>query len=95
MADNGQWIANCKQDRVERISAASIYVLHVGPPVPNQLQTLEKLQDEGFVGLYRTVKKEDLIARRDQDNYLNSSEFVPSPESLRSLLGSLAILRGR
>lgn len=90
-----EWIANCKLERVERISAASIYVLEVGPPRPNQLQTLENLQAEGLVGLYRTSKKDDATSRKDQNQYLSSLDFTPSPEGLKSLLGSLASLRSR
>jgi hypothetical protein len=95
MAEYGQWIANCKKEKTERIASASIYVLRVGPPVPNQLQTLEKLKAEGFVGLYRLEKKETETALREQNSYLHASEFAPSPESLKNLLGSLASLRGR
>jgi hypothetical protein len=95
MIQYGQWIANCKKERVERICAASIYTLRVGAPVPNQLQTLEKLEADGFVGLYRLQKKESGTIQRDQNNYLHTSAFVPTPETLKNLLGSLALLRNR
>ncbi|MDR1398253.1 MAG: hypothetical protein LBJ14_11070 [Desulfarculales bacterium] len=95
MAAYGQWIANCKKERAERIASASIYILEVGPPVPNQLQTLEKLQADNFIGLYRLEKKETETILREQNNYLHASEFTPSPESLKNLLGSLASLRSR
>jgi hypothetical protein len=91
----GEWIANCKRERVERIADASIYVLKVGPPRPNQLQTLDNLEAEDIVGLYRLTKKNDDAARCDQERYLRNSDFMPSPESLRHLLGSLNGLRSR
>jgi hypothetical protein len=91
----GEWIANCKMERVERIAYASIYVLEVGPPRPNQLQTLDNLQAEGIVGLYRLSKKNDAATRYGQERYLKNSDFMPSPESLRNLLGSLNGLRSR
>jgi hypothetical protein len=95
MAQYGQWIANCKKERVERICAASIYALQIGKPMPNQFQSLEKLETDGFVGLYRLDKKESGLVQRDQNNYLRNSEFAPNPETLKNILGSLAILRNR
>lgn len=90
MATKQDWIANCKPDRVERIRAASIYHLQVGPPKPNQLQTMEGLLSDGIVGLYRTGKKDQGVVRGDQARYLADSDFSPSPEALRDLLGPLA-----
>jgi hypothetical protein len=95
MAQYGQWIANCKREKVERIRAASIYALRVGEPVPNQFQNLEKLRAEDFVGLYRLDKKEESAVQKDQHDYLRCSEFIPSPETLKAMLGSLALLRNR
>ncbi|MFH1035418.1 MAG: hypothetical protein V1806_12995 [Pseudomonadota bacterium] len=95
MSQRGEWIANCRPDRVQRISSASIFNLRVGPPRPNQLQTMEGLESEGIVGLYRVGKKQDQDARADQERYLAESEFLPSPESLRDLLGDLGPSRTR
>lgn len=89
------WVANCKPDRVERIRAASVFTLQVGPPRPNQLQTMEGLLAEGVVGLYRVGKKESGHVRNDQARYLAESDFSPSPDALRDLLGSLAPDRTR
>lgn len=80
---------------MQRISSASIFLLRVGPPRPNQLQTLEGLEADGMVGLYRVGKKDQDSARADQELYLNQSEFLPSPEALRDLLGSLGSSRSR
>ncbi len=89
MSQSGEWIANCRPDRVTRISAASVYLLQVGPPRPNQMQTMDGLLAEGIVGLYRVGKKESQNIQADQQEYLAQSEFLPSPDSLRGLLGSL------
>jgi hypothetical protein len=80
---------------VQRISSASVFHLQVGPPRPNQLQTMEGLLSDGLVGLYRVGKKEDPLARADQERYLAQSEFMPSPEALRDLLGELGPSRSR
>lgn len=95
MAQRGEWIANCRPERVQRISSASVFLLQVGPPRPNQLQTREGLESDGYVGLYRIGKKDDPAARADQERYLSESEFLPSPESLRDLLGDLGPSRSR
>lgn len=95
MSHIGDWVANCKPDRVERISAASVYLLEIGPPRPNQMQTLEGLEADGVVGLYKVGKKSPPEALAGQQAYLQSSEFSPSPESLREFLGSLGPLRSR
>ncbi len=95
MSQRGEWIANCKPERVQRICSASVFMLRVGPPRPNQLQTTEGLESEGIVGLYRMGKKDDQEARADQERYLAQSEFLPSPEALRDLLGDLGPSRTR
>ena len=79
MYNTGQWIANCKTERVKRIARASVYVLEVGPPRPNQTQTLQNLKAEGLVGLYRVGKKDEKTSQIDQNHYLRSSDFLPSP----------------
>lgn len=89
MSHRGQWIANCMPSRVERIRSASIFKLQVGPPVPNQLQTLEDLVDRGMVGLYRLEKKSDEQMRSDQQRYLDENHFMPSPRVIRDMLGPL------
>lgn len=87
MKDNkAQWIANCRSDRAQRIAQASIYVLRVGPPVPNQMQTLENMLADNMVGLYRIAKKDAAVSQSEQNQYLDSCDFSPSPESLKSLL---------
>ena len=91
MNNTGQWIANCKVERVKRIARASIYVLTVGPPQPNQTQTLQSLMADGLVGLYRVGKKDEKTSQRDQNQYLKSSDFLPSPESLKSMLNYMTI----
>lgn len=95
MSQRGEWIANCRPERVQRIASASVFLLRVGPPRPNQLQTMEGLESEGLVGLYRVGKKDDQAARTDQERYLAQSEFLPSPEALRDLLGDLGPSRSR
>lgn len=95
MSHRGEWIANCRPERVQRIATASIFHLQVGPPRPNQLQTLEGLESDGLVGLYRVGKKDDQATRADQESYLAQSEFLPSPEALRYLLGELGPSRSR
>jgi hypothetical protein len=95
LSQRGEWIANCRPERVQRISSASIFLLRVGPPRPNQLQTQEGLESDGMVGLYRVGKKDQELARSDQEQYLNQSEFLPSPEALRDLLGSMGPSRPR
>ncbi len=89
MSQRGDWIANCPPDRVERIAQASIYRLEVGPPVPNQQQTLEDLKDQGLVGLYRQEKKSTQETSKGQRSYLEQSPFGPSPTALRGYLGPL------
>ena len=95
LASKNNWIANCKPDRVERIRAASVFLLQVGPPRPNQLQTMEGLLSDGGVGLYRAGKKDQGAVHSDQARYLAESDFAPSPEALRDLLGPLAPDRPR
>jgi len=87
VSNRGEWIANCLPDRVPRIAAASVYHLRVGPPRPNQLQTLEDLKAKGLVGLYRLGKKDPADVRAGQHQYLRSSPFAPSPGVLRDFLG--------
>jgi hypothetical protein len=86
----GDWIANCLPDRVERISAASVYLLRVGPPKPNQLQNMEDLVEQGMVGLYKTGKKDEADVREGQALYLSKSPFAPSPSSLKGFLGPMS-----
>ena len=95
MSARGEWIANCKPDRVDRIRSASVFRLQVGPPRPNQFQTMDGLLSDGIVGLYREGRKGEFEARNDQARYLAESDFVPSPEALRDLLGPLASDRTR
>lgn len=90
MSQQGEWIANCPPDRVERIAKASVYRLEVGPPVPNQQQTLEDLEEQGLVGLYRREKKSQQETSDGQRSYLEQSPFGPSPSALRGYLGPLA-----
>ena len=90
MSHKGNWIANCLPDRVERISAASVYLLRVGPPRPNQLQKMEELVEQGMVGLYRMGKKDDEEVREGQAHYLNSSPFAPAPSALKGYLGPMS-----
>ena len=89
MSQLGQWVANCKPDRVERIAAASVYDLVVGPPKPNQINSLEDLAEQGIVGLYRVAKKAEAQIAADQKRYLEESDFMPSPAILKSFLGPL------
>ncbi len=86
MSTKGEWIANCLPDRVDRISAASVYLLRVGPPRPNQMQNLEDLHEKGVVGLYRFGKKSREDAARSQHEYLQNSDFTPTPSMLFSFL---------
>jgi hypothetical protein len=79
----GEWIANCMPDRVARISSASVYLLRVGPPRPNQMQRLEDLENQGMVGLYRLGKKSNEETQAGQASYLQESEFAPAPGVLR------------
>jgi hypothetical protein len=72
--------------RVDRIRSASIFDLKIGPPRPNQLQTLEDLVAEGLVGLYKGDKKTSDAASQDQARYLDSADFSPSPGLLVDLL---------
>lgn len=90
MSVKGDWIANCLPDRVARISQASVFLLKVGPPKPNQMQTLDDLEQRGLVGLYRVGKKKEAAIQKEQENYLSESDFSPSPEVLLSFLGPLA-----
>jgi hypothetical protein len=90
VSQKGDWIANCLPERVERISAASVYLLRVGPPRPNQLQNMEDLVEQGMVGLYRLGKKADDDVRKGQAHYLETSPFAPSPSVLKGFLGPLS-----
>jgi len=90
VSHKGDWIANCLHDRVERISAASVFLLRVGPPRPNQLQNMDDLVEQGMVGLYRVGKKTDEDTRRGQENYLESSPFAPSPGVLKGFMGPIS-----
>ena len=90
MSRKGDWIANCLPDRVERISAASVYLLRVGPPKPNQLQNMDDLLEQGMVGLYRMGEKEEEEVREGQALYLKSSPFAPSPGTLKGYLGPMS-----
>ncbi len=90
VSHKGDWIANCLPDRVERISAASVFLLRVGPPRPNQLQNMEDLLDQGMVGLYRAGKKAEEEVREGQALYLRSSPFTPSPSALKGYLGPMS-----
>ena len=83
MSHQGEWIANCMPDRVARISAASVFLLQVGPPKPNQMQRQEDLEQQGMVGLYRMGKKSEQEAQAGQTSYLSQSDFSPSPGILR------------
>jgi hypothetical protein len=76
-------------ERVERIAAASIYLLEVGPPRPNQLQNLEDLLEQGMVGLYRVGKKPPEDASAGQEEYLRNSPFTPAPGILKDFLASM------
>ena len=87
LSTKGEWIANCLPDRVDRISAASIYLLQVGPPRPNQMQNLKDLHDKGVVGLYRFGKKSREDAANSQRDYLQNSEFAPTLSMLVALYG--------
>ena len=80
---------------MERIASASIFNLQVGPPRPNQMQTRQALEDDGFVGLYRMGKKDQDEVRSSQETYLRQTEFLPSPEILRGMLGPLNPNRSR
>jgi hypothetical protein len=86
VSHSGEWIANCLPERVERISAASVYRLKVGPPRPNQLQTMDDLEEKGLVGLYRLEAKNPEAIRSDQAQYLRASPFAPAPGALRSYM---------
>ncbi|KIX11901.1 hypothetical protein [Dethiosulfatarculus sandiegensis] len=90
MSAKGDWIANCLPDRVARISQASVFLLKVGPPRPNQMQTLDDLEQRGLVGLYRVGKKKEAAIQKGQESYLQESDFTPSPDVLLSFLGPLA-----
>ena len=59
------------------------------------MQTLENLEADGLVGLYRVGRKEDGEVRADQERYLSQSDFQPSPSVLRDLLGPLGPARPR
>ena len=87
LSRQGEWIANCKPDRVDRIQAASVFLLKVGPPQPNQLQTLKDLQERGLVGLYRIGEKAPHDIRQGQENYLRESDFLPTPAILMGFWG--------
>lgn len=87
LSRQGEWIANCKPDRVDRIRAASVFLLQVGPPQPNQLQTLQDLEDRGLVGLYRVGEKSPPDIRQGQETYLKESDFMPTPAILMGFWG--------
>ncbi len=95
MSQKGEWIANCRPERVDRISSASVFILRVGPPRPNQMQTREALEEEGLVGLYRFGKKDQDQVRTGQESYLKETDFLPSPGTLRGMLGPLNANRPR
>ena len=95
MSTNGQWIANCLPDRVGRIANASVFTLEVGPPQANQLQTLEDLESQGLVGLYKVGKKTREQVEMDQRSYLRASDFLPTPTVLKGFLEPLGATRGR
>ena len=78
MSHSGEWIANCLPERVERISAASVYRLKVGPPRPNQLQTMDDLEEKGLVGLYRLEAKNP-EARAWPDPHITPGVAAPGP----------------
>jgi hypothetical protein len=80
---------------VERISSASVFLLRVGPPRPNQMQTQQALEADGLVGLYRVGKKDQLEVRSGQESYLRDTDFLPSPDTLRGMLGPLNANRSR
>jgi hypothetical protein len=86
----GEWIANCMPDRVARISSASVYLLQVGPPRPNQMQRQEDLENQGMVGLYRMGEKSAEETQADQTAYLEESEFAPAPGILRVFFDTAA-----
>ncbi len=86
-AEKGEWIANCLPEKVERIRAASVFRLEVGPPRPNQMQNLDDLLEQGLVGLYRVGKKKPDEIQRGQQSYLRQSDFAPTPGVLLSFLG--------
>ncbi len=90
MSHQGEWIANCMPDRVARISAASVFLLQVGPPKPNQMQRQEDLEGKGMVGLYRMGKKNEQEARAGQKSYLSESDFTPAPGVLRIFFDTTA-----
>ena len=90
MSHQGEWIANCMPDRVARISAASVFLLQVGPPKPNQMQKQEDLEGIGMVGLYRTGKKTQQEAQAGQESYLRESDFAPTPGVMRVFFDTAA-----
>jgi hypothetical protein len=53
------------------------------------MQTLEALEAEGVVGLYRVGKKDQFEVRDSQEAYLRDTDFLPSPGILRGMLGPL------
>ncbi|ADK86469.1 hypothetical protein Deba_3116 [Desulfarculus baarsii DSM 2075] len=89
MSQLGHWVANCQPERVTRIVTASVYELVVGPPKPNQIQTMDDLLEQGLVGLYRTGRKDATRAREDQRRYLAESDFDPTPALLKGFFGPM------
>lgn len=89
VSTKGEWIANCLPERVERIAKASVFFLSVGPPQPNQLQTTEDLEAQGLVGLYKGPRKSAGQTATDQRDYLDQSDFTPTPSALSGFLGPL------
>jgi len=87
LSRQGEWIANCLPERVDRIRAASVFLLNVGPPQPNQMQTQEDLEERGLVGLYRVGEKSAQQIRAGQESYLKASDFMPTPAVLLSFWG--------
>lgn len=87
LSRQGEWIANCQPDRVDRIQAASVFLLKVGPPQPNQLQNRRDLEERGLVGLYRTGEKPTRDIRQGQATYLRESDFLPTPAILMGFWG--------
>ncbi|MCB2188353.1 MAG: hypothetical protein KQJ78_18185 [Deltaproteobacteria bacterium] len=76
-------------ERVDRITNASVYVLEVGPPQANQLQTLEDLELKGLVGLYRVGEKNRDQIKKDQASYLAQSDFLPTPSVMKGFMEPL------
>ena len=87
LSRQGEWIANCKPDRVDRIQAASVFLLKVGPPQPNQLQTKQDLEERGLVGLYRIGEKTPTRHKRGTGNLPERIGFHAHPVHTHGLFG--------